>query len=128
MVLITELFRNDNDGKYITMSNPLEVIIEASSIEQLKALIKSAEDAIELKKAGEIQAIREQMVQMANQVDMTPEGILAYSTRKKRSSGKAKFRNLNSPWQTWTGHGKKPGWMKQALENGADIEAFRIPE
>ena len=64
MVLITELFRNDNDGKYITMSNPLEVIIEASSIEQLNALIKSAEDAIELKKAGEIQAIREQMVQM----------------------------------------------------------------
>jgi DNA-binding protein H-NS len=110
------------------MSNPIESIIESSSIEQLKALIKSAEDAIELKKAGEIQAIREQMVQMANQVDMTPESILAYSTRKKRSSGKAKFRNLNSPWQTWTGHGKKPGWMKEALENGADIEAFRIPE
>jgi DNA-binding protein H-NS len=110
------------------MSNPVEKFIEASSIEQLKTLIKNAEDAIEQKKAGEIQAIREQMVQMANQVDMSPEDILAYSTRKKRSSGKPKFRNLNNPSQTWTGHGKKPGWMKEALENGADIEAFRIPE
>ncbi len=110
------------------MSNPIEKHIESASIEQLKALIKNAEDAIEQKKAGEIQSIREQMVQMANLVDMTPEDILAYSTRKKRSSGKPRFRNLNNPIQTWTGHGKKPGWLKQALESGADIEAFRIPE
>ena len=110
------------------MSNTIESIIESASIEQLKAIIENAKNAIEQKKAGEIQAIREQMVQMANQVDMKPEDILAYSTRKKRSSGKAKFYNLNDPSQTWTGHGKKPGWLRQALDNGADIEAFRIPE
>ncbi|NJM13754.1 MAG: H-NS histone family protein [Synechococcaceae cyanobacterium SM1_2_3] len=110
------------------MSNPIESLIESASIEQLKALIENAKGAIEQKKAGEIQAIREQMVQMANQVDMTPEDILAYSTRKKRSSGKPRFYNLNDPSQTWTGHGKKPGWLKHALDNGADIEAFRIPE
>ena len=123
-----EPFLNNDDGNYITMSNPIESLIESASIEQLKALIENAKGAIEQKKAGEIQAIREQMVQMANQVDMTPEDILAYSTRKKRSSGKPRFYNLNDPAQTWTGHGKKPGWLKQALDNGADIEAFRIPE
>lgn len=112
----------------MTMTNTLEDLINSSSIEQLKALIDKAESSIEQKKVDEIHAIRERYFEMAAVVDMTPEEILNFSGRKRRSSGKPKYRNPHDYNQTWTGHGKKPGWMKQELDKGAKMEDFLIPE
>ena len=106
------------------MSDNIEDLIHSYSVEQLKQLIQTAEDAIEQKKTGEIEALRDQMIKMADQYDMTPEEGINYSGRWKRSPGKPKYRNPNSPEQTWTWRGKRPGWLKQA----DDIEVFRIPE
>ncbi|MDG4549607.1 MAG: H-NS histone family protein [Candidatus Contendobacter sp.] len=98
-------------------------LIESLSIEQLKALIEKAQDSIEQKKSGEIEAIRERMVEMAKRVDMAPEEVLNYSSRKRRP-GKPKYRNPNDPEKTWTGRGKPPRWLKEM----ADPESCRIPE
>lgn len=106
------------------MSDDIEDLIHSYSVEQLKQLIQTAEDAIEQKKTGEIEALRDQMFKMADQYDMTPEEVINYSGRRKRSPGKPKYRNPSNPEQTWTGRGKRPGWLKQA----DDIEVFRIPE
>lgn len=106
------------------MSTNIEDLISSYSIEQLKALIEQAEDAIEQKKVNEIESLRDQMIKMANQFDMTPEEVINYSGRRKRSPGKPKYRNSDDPTQTWTGRGKRPGWLK----NVEDIEVFRIPE
>ena len=106
-----------------TMSNSIETIVGASFIEDLKALIKKAEGAIAEKKSGEILAAREQMFKMAETFDMTPQEILDFSVRKRRAPGVPKYRNPANPEQTWTGRGKKPGWLRDA----ADQEALRIP-
>jgi DNA-binding protein H-NS len=111
-----------------TMSQTLDDIIESSSIEELKALIKQAESAIEKKKHSEIEGIREAWIKMAERIDMTPEEILQHSGRKKRSSGKAKYWNPANPTQTWTGFGKKPNWLKDGLAAGQPLESFLIPE
>jgi DNA-binding protein H-NS len=110
------------------MSNTIEDVIKSSSIEQLQALIRKAEDEIEYKKVDEIEATRNEWLARANQLGMQPEEILQYAGRRRKSTGKPKYRNPNNPEQTWTGHGKKPGWLKQAIENGAEQEDFRIPE
>lgn len=110
------------------MSNTIEEIIKSSSIEELHALIKKVEDEIEYKKVDEIEAVRSEWLAKASRLGMQPEEILQYSGRRRKSTGKPKYRNPGDPEQTWTGHGKKPGWLKQALENGADQEDFRIPE
>ncbi|MDS4030240.1 MAG: H-NS histone family protein [Candidatus Contendobacter sp.] len=98
-------------------------LIESLSIEQLKTLIEKAQNSIEQKKASEIEAIRERMVEMAKRVDMAPEEVLNYSSRKRRP-GKPKYRNPNDPEKTWTGRGKPPRWLKEM----ADPESCRIPE
>jgi DNA-binding protein H-NS len=103
--------------------NDIDDLIEASSIEQLKEFIERAQGAIEQKKAGEIEAIRKQMVEMSKRVDMAPEEVLNYSTRKRRP-GKPKYRNPSDPEKTWTGRGKPPRWLKEL----ADPESCRIPE
>ena len=103
--------------------NQIDAFIEAASIEELKALIDRIQDSIEQKKAGEIASIREQMVEMARKVDMAPEDVLSFYSRK-RKAGKPKYRNPNDPEQTWTGRGKPPRWLKAMT----DPESCPIPE
>lgn len=118
-------FPNDiNNGTRKTMSDNIEDIIDSSSVGELKSLIDKAKEAIEQKRVSEILNLRDQMFKMAKVYDMTPEEVLAFSGRKRKSAGIPKYRNPENPEQTWTGRGKKPGWLKQA----ADPEALRIPE
>lgn len=44
----------------------------------------------------------------------------------KGTKAKAKYRNPASPDQTWTGRGRKPQWVHDALKAGADISDLEI--
>ncbi len=46
------------------------------------------------------------------------------STKPQKS--KAKYRNPNAPEQTWTGRGRKPKWVHDALNSGTDIAELEI--
>ena len=43
-----------------------------------------------------------------------------------RGSGVAKYRNPKDSSQTWTGRGRKPNWLVDAVKKGAKIESFAI--
>ena len=126
MISVIEILRSSpnphNDGKPMTTSD-IDDLLEASSIEQLKAFIDKIQKVIDYKKSSEIAVIREQMVEMAKKIDMVPEDILSYTGRKRRP-GKPKYRNPADPEKTWTGRGKPPLWLKAM----ADPESCRIPE
>ncbi len=55
----------------------------------------------------------EEMVQMAS-ANASPTGQLP------------KYRHPENPKNTWTGRGRKPKWLVEALEAGADLEEFAI--
>ncbi len=44
----------------------------------------------------------------------------------KGSKAQAKYRNPANPDQTWTGRGRKPQWVHDALKSGADISDLEI--
>ncbi|WP_298850568.1 H-NS histone family protein [uncultured Ruegeria sp.] len=44
----------------------------------------------------------------------------------KPTKTKAKYRNPANPEQTWTGRGRKPQWVHDALKAGADISDLEI--
>lgn len=44
----------------------------------------------------------------------------------KGTRAKAKYRNPNDPTQTWSGRGRKPGWIHDALARGSDITDLEI--
>jgi DNA-binding protein H-NS len=44
----------------------------------------------------------------------------------RRASAAVKYRNTADPSQTWTGRGKHPNWLRDAIAAGAEIESFRI--
>ncbi|WP_050604076.1 H-NS family nucleoid-associated regulatory protein [Ruegeria sp. 6PALISEP08] len=44
----------------------------------------------------------------------------------KAPKTKAKYRNPSNPDQTWSGRGRKPQWVHDALKAGADISKLEI--
>ncbi len=54
--------------------------------------------------------------------DLAAEG----ATIGKVSKAKAKYRNPADPSQTWSGRGRKPQWIHDALKSGASISDLEI--
>jgi DNA-binding protein H-NS len=44
----------------------------------------------------------------------------------KRGPASVKYRNPKDTSQTWTGRGRKPNWLVDALKKGAKIDSFTI--
>jgi DNA-binding protein H-NS len=43
---------------------------------------------------------------------------------RKRGEQTIKYHNPNNPAQTWTGNGRKPAWLVEALASGKTLEDF----
>ena len=51
---------------------------------------------------------------------------LQSAQKKSGKKNPAKYRNPEDPRQTWSGRGRQPAWMKEALANGKSREDFAI--
>jgi len=45
---------------------------------------------------------------------------------KRKHAAMAKFRNPRPPFQTWSGRGSQPHWVRDALANGGTMDDLRI--
>ncbi|WP_392337429.1 H-NS family nucleoid-associated regulatory protein [Loktanella salsilacus] len=48
------------------------------------------------------------------------------TVKKTTAVSPPKYCHPENPEQTWTGRGRQPDWMKDALENGQSKEEFLI--
>lgn len=100
----------------------------AYSVEELNDLIDLAKKEIARKEQAQLHDVRVQMEQLASSVGKTVEEIMSLDKKKKGSKalGRIKYRNPANPEETWTGRGKRPRWLQQALDQGAELEDFAI--
>ncbi|HGW5540821.1 TPA: H-NS family nucleoid-associated regulatory protein [Pseudomonas aeruginosa] len=42
--------------------------------------------------------------------------------------GKARYRDPENPFHTWSGRGKRPDWLREYLNAGRQLAEFEIPE
>ncbi|HXH02606.1 MAG TPA: H-NS histone family protein [Candidatus Competibacteraceae bacterium] len=101
------------------------------SIPELKELIAKAEKEIQRKEQLQVKEIRSKIEELASSVGMTPEQVLSFDIRKRKAGGAGagtavRYRNPDNPSQTWSGRGKQPNWLKEALERGAKKEDFAV--
>ena len=115
------------------MSAVIEQIdLSLYSIEELKTLVDKARREITLKERHRLQEVRDRIEQLASGLNMSLEEVMGHkpqsrTTRKIRARVIC-FRNPANPAQTWTGRGKRPRWLVQALEQGARLEDFALSE
>jgi DNA-binding protein H-NS len=93
-------------------------------LDQIAALQKQAEEARKQEIAAVVAEIKAKMAEYGITVEDLGSAVRGKG-RRKASSGVAKYRNPVTGEQ-WTGKGRKPGWMVQALEQGKSMDDFRI--
>lgn len=95
---------------------PLLSDLELISIDDLLIMRDEIIEELRARAAAELSAIdkRREQLQMLLPV-VAPVDELA--ARRTRAPGVAKYRNPSNPDQTWTGRGKKPGWLTEDPED-----------
>ncbi|SHF95469.1 DNA-binding protein H-NS [Loktanella atrilutea] len=103
-----------------------DIDLDSMSLDELKKLQKNVGKAIDgyedkqrkAALAAVEAAARENGYSLAELTGMTP--------KKGKAVSPPKYRHPENPEQTWTGRGRQPDWMKDALENGQSKDDFLI--
>ncbi|MGO2278861.1 MULTISPECIES: H-NS histone family protein [unclassified Psychrobacter] len=107
------------------MSKNNAIDLENLNVEELRAITENAQQLIAKKQHQRLYDAYMQFEQIAEDSNATIEEILKAGEKleKKRS---IKYRNTSDHSETWTGRGRKPTWLVEALAAGRDIEDFAI--
>ena len=106
---------------------PEKINLHELSVVDLNALSKAIETEIERRNAEAKRQALVQMKELAASVGMTIQEVMAYTAAKK-TKGQPKYQNPTDPSQTWTGRGKRPAWIKAAVEQGKTLEDLKLPD
>jgi DNA-binding protein H-NS len=95
--------------------------------QQIAELEKQAEAQFRVEKAGNIQQVK----QLMQQLSVTAEDICPGAVRRRGgavgTARKGAIRYANpAGGKGWTGHGRKPQWVVDALAAGRRLEEFAV--
>ena len=79
------------------------------------------------KQASEKSDLKRKLEELAAQSGFNVNELFGARTSSLKGSKVAvKFRNPKDDTQTWTGRGRKPNWLVEALGKGKKIDNFRV--
>jgi DNA-binding protein H-NS len=105
------------------MANP---DLSAMSLDELKNLQKDVATAIsEFHERKKAQARRE-LEELAREKGFSLAELASMSPKKSRKPVAAKYANPTDPAKTWSGRGRKPLWVVEALNSGKTLEDLAI--
>ncbi|WP_350656134.1 H-NS histone family protein [Psychrobacter sp. S1-30-MNA-CIBAN-0213] len=95
------------------------------NVDELRAITENAQQLIAKKQHQRLYDAYMQFEKIAEESNSTIEEILKAGEKleKKRS---IKYRNTDNHQETWTGRGRKPTWLVDALAAGSDLEDFAV--
>jgi DNA-binding protein H-NS len=106
------------------------VDLSGYNLNELKGLQGDVEKAIKDRQLQDVRKAREQVLAIARGAGLSVEELFATSSKKvrKASSQKAQphYQNPNDTSQTWTGRGRRPKWIADALAGGQKLGDFRM--
>mgnify|MGYP000063478571 FL=1 len=108
--------------------------LNAMSVQELEALIQKAQELISIKKAqaDKLQGARAEIERIAREAGVSVADLMTQAVGKAakpvstRPPVAAKYRNSADASQTWTGRGKRPRWLADAIAAGAALDSFLI--
>ena len=99
--------------------------LDKLSYPALLDLQKRVEAAIGERKASNARDVKHKLEEMARKSGFSVSELFG-GTRVKRSPAVIKFRNPKDASQTWSGRGRKPNWLVDAVKKGAKMESFSV--
>lgn len=107
--------------------------LKSLNLRDLKSLQRKVDRAIatheKRSRKDALNAVKEKAKELGFSLDELVGDTDADSLRaaaKSRPTAEPKYRHPDDPSQTWSGRGRKPNWIKEALEQGVDIDSMLI--
>lgn len=114
---------HDFSMEILQMAKGNSVDLSKLSIEEMEILAKDIETEITNRRQAERERVLEQMRELAASIGTTPEDLFRRTGRVVEKAVVAvKYRHPNNPSQTWTGRGKRPQWVTDALASGKTLD------
>ncbi|WP_395398610.1 H-NS family nucleoid-associated regulatory protein (plasmid) [Pseudoduganella sp. UC29_106] len=98
------------------------------SLKELRELKSNTENEIAARMKSEVENARSQIHQIAANLGVSVQDLIGGSLKVKPAgkSVPAKYRNPSNSTQVWTGRGRQPQWVKDALESGKALQDLEI--
>ncbi len=107
----------------------MSIELSALSLDELKSLRKKVDrliDGWEERRRREALAAAEEAAR-SHGFNLAELGISGGRTRgAAKAPSAARYANPHNPTETWSGRGRRPGWVKAALEAGQSLDDLAI--
>lgn len=102
--------------------------LNSMSRDELQKLSKDVERALATVEERRRAEARSAAEKAAREHGFSLDDVLEGQKKKggAKTKNPPKYRNPENPTQTWSGRGRQPGWIKEALENGKSLDDFAI--
>jgi DNA-binding protein H-NS len=103
--------------------------LEKMSYAELAELREHVDVAMDAARAAEKQKIRSEMENLAKRSGLSLADIIDVPRSRSKMKGTKvppKYRNPQKPEETWTGRGRQPIWLVNAMKKGKKLESFKI--
>lgn len=106
-----------------------KVNLDKMTYRDLLDLQESLAKAIVARKEEEKNELKRKLAELADQSGFAMDEL--FGSRRGRKSGASnssaiKYRNPKDSSQTWTGRGRKPNWLTEAIKKGQKLESFLV--
>ncbi|GHC38974.1 MULTISPECIES: H-NS family nucleoid-associated regulatory protein [Gemmobacter] len=101
-----------------------EINLDAFSLSELKQLEKSVAKAIASFEDRRKAEARAKVDELARELGYSFEALAEAATARKRAPAAAKYRHPENADLTWSGRGRKPRWINEALEAGKSLDSM----
>lgn len=98
------------------------------SDDELQELIPKIEHELSRRQEDRKREVLQKMKELAESIGTTPEALLKEGrgkARRQQRKGKM-YQHPDDPSETWSGRGKRPGWLEQLLESGKTLEELEL--
>ena len=100
--------------------------IDALSLSELKTLRARVERAIVTYEERKKKEALAELEEVARKMGFSLAELTALQAGRKRKAAAAKYANPADPAQTWTGRGRKPHWVLEAVAAGKSMDDLLI--
>ena len=96
------------------------------SLEELQTLARDIETEIVSRREADRERVLSQMRELAASLGLTLEEVV--KGERNRGTILPKYRHPANPVLTWSGRGKRPAWVNEALAAGMSMDDLAVAE
>ncbi|MBC7415396.1 MAG: H-NS histone family protein [Herminiimonas sp.] len=95
------------------------------NLAELRDLEEKTRHEIKKREIEEMVRAREEILSIAQKLGVPLKDILGVQVRAKSAKPAAVYQHPENAELSWSGRGRKPGWVKQWVDGGQPLEGLR---